>query len=220
MLSRRRLFSLPAAAVVPALADPSEPLDLPEDFESSPEDTLAGLQRLSANRKYYKARLKIQAEYRDRLAEILGLANRVTLYLLDFAMIEKPDSEEDENRYYYIKPYKLFSTILQTRELDAKDRGACIEHLQRLLRTRGDETRSAFCHYPIHAVRVHLDDDILFSTSFCWKCSNYFVPYPDDDSATWVGLNDPVLEKFLKAQLPIPASEIERFRRSQEERPK
>jgi hypothetical protein len=215
MLSRRRLLALPATAAIPLMAKETEPLDLPEDFEADKNDTQAGLLRLSANRKYSKALLSIRADYRARLADIIGSANRITVHLLDFKMDGKPESEDDAT-HFFISPYQRYASILQTRELPEKERAAGVSHLQRLLRTRGDEGWSAFCHYPIHAVRVYLDDDLLFRSSFCWECTNYFVQYPDDadSSATWVGLKDQALEDFFKAQMPIPQAEIDRFKRT------
>ena len=215
MISRRRLLALPATAVIPVMAKDSEPLDLPEDFEPGTADTKEGLLRLSANRKYFKALLSIRADYRARLAEIIGSANRLTVHLLDFEMTGKPEPVEDA-RHFFVRPYQRYASILKTRELPENVRADGILHLQRLLRTRGEEGWSAFCHYPIHAVRVYRDDDLLFHSSFCWECTNYFVQYPDDadDSATWVGLKDQALEEFFKEHMPIPQAETDRFRRT------
>jgi hypothetical protein len=58
------------------------------------------------------------------------------------------------------------------------------------------------------------DDDFLFRTSLCWACSNYYVEYPDDERATWVGMDDRELETLVTRLMPIPADEVERFKKA------
>lgn len=71
------------------------------------------------------------------------------------------------------------------------------------------------CHMPVHGVRFFKDNDLLFQTSFCWTCANYFVTYPDDyETSTWVGLGDAELKKFMLKQLPIPEEVQLRFDRA------
>jgi len=70
----------------------------------------------------------------------------------------------------------------------------------------------AMCHFPIHGLRLFRGGELIFETSLCWHCSNYYLEYPDDyDEASWVGFGTNGIEAFLKKELPIPQSEIDRF---------
>ena len=109
-------------------------------------------------------------------------------------------------------PYKSFSQILQRKKLAGDAVGACRKAVVELLREEDDWGGGAMCHFPIHAVRLFRGDELIFQTSLCWKCDNYFIEYPDDfESATWVGFSKTGIETFLNKELPIPKSEIERF---------
>jgi len=90
-------------------------------------------------------------------------------------------------------------------------RKQCIEDVVKLLGEANDQGGGAFCHYPIHGLRLYREEDLIFQTSLCWKCSNYFFEYPDGRGARWVGFYEPSLETFLKKHMPIPKEEIERF---------
>jgi hypothetical protein len=68
----------------------------------------------------------------------------------------------------------------------------------------------AFCHYPIHGVRLWAGKKLIFESSFCWECANFYVPYPDQ-TAGWVGLTGDNLQDVMTELMPIPAKEIERF---------
>jgi hypothetical protein len=194
----------------PAMAD--EQLDLPKDVKPDPEHPERAL-GLSANRKYFKGRRVLQADYRDRLAGMIPYANQIELYLLDFELPEKSTKIKEEESFP-ILPYQKSSRILKRAKLKGDTAKECKLHFGRLLRTREDFGGGAWCHFPIHGVRFHKDDDYLFGTSICWACSNYYIQYPDDpdDSATWVGLSDEGLETFLKRQMPVPESELKRFK--------
>ncbi len=40
----------------------------------------------------------------------------------------------------------------------------------------------AFCHAPPYGVRFYKDDKLLFETTICWKCHNFFIPEYDPES--------------------------------------
>lgn len=206
-------FLLPFASLVLLLSSVltgTEPLDLPKDIKANPAEP-ENDQRLSANRKFFKAKRAIEADYRTRLADIIGYANRVELFLLDFEPTSDLEKIPEPDRFY-VTPYKSAAKILNRVKAKPDVADLAKQHFQRLLRTREDREGGALCHMPVHGVRFFKDNNLLFQTSLCWMCSNYFVTYPDDyETATWVGMHDEALKAFFLQQMPIPADLRERF---------
>lgn len=206
-------FRIACLALVVSTLRGVEPLDLPKGVEPNPAHPEAD-ERLSANRKFFKAKRVAQADYRARLADILQHANRVELLLLDFELAADPDKLSEAERFE-VTPYKSATRILRRVSAKPDITKLAIHHFQRLLRTREDYEGGPMCHMPIHGVRFFKNDDLLFETSLCWTCSNYFVAYPDDyETASWVGLSDAELKQFMLKQVPIPQIEIERFEKA------
>jgi hypothetical protein len=187
-----------------------EKLDLPEGFKADPDRPDVPFS-FSAARKYLDDKLAIQAKYRSRLADALEHADGAEIMLLSFTPVKKvPEGKGDD--YFPIMPYKSFSQILQRKKLEKEKIAACRKATVELLREADDHGGGAACHFPIHAVRLFRGKEIIFETSFCWVCHNYFVGYPDDfEGATWVGLFKTNIEAFLLKEMPIPQTEIDRF---------
>jgi hypothetical protein len=186
----------------------AEELDLPEGFkpeENRPDSTLS----FSATRKYYKEKDIIQAKYRMRFSEALKHADGVEVLLLSFTT-ESDIPEGKESEYLYISPYKTYSKILQQKKLKGNSMTECRKQTVKLIQE--PYLAGPMCHFPIHGVRLYRDEEVIFETSLCWHCSNYFIAYPDDyEDASWVGFASDNLEKLLRKELPIPQSEIDRF---------
>lgn len=168
-----------------------------------------------ARSEYYKGEEELAKRYRAKLAEILNLADAVEIYRLDFSMAGEV-TEGKENDFFPIKPYGQMSEILARKRLIGRDLEACRKATAELLRVPEDSD-SAFCHYPIHGVRFLKGKEVVFESSFCWKCNNYYVTFPNDKegSASWCGIGSEGIQKFLEKQLPIPQSELERFDKEQ-----
>lgn len=190
----------------------SEELDLPADFEADParpQDALL----LSANRKYSKEKEAVRAKYRERLASVLEHADAIEICRLDFDTIAKiPDGQDQA--FFPIKPYDCFSRILARKVLAGEDLLNCRTAMVELLKAPS-AGEGAWCHYPIHGIQFLRKGEVLFQSSFCWKCCNFYVAYPDDDRASWVGIAADGLKDLLMEQLPIPQSELDRFDRDQ-----
>lgn len=188
----------------------AEELDLPKGYETDPKRPDVDLS-FSATRKYYKELSVIQATYRSRLADALKHADGAEVFLLSFTMDrEVPDGQEDN--YFSIKPYKSFSKILDRKRLKANDIISCRSATVELLNESDDHNGGAMCHFPIHGIRLFKGEEVIFETSICWKCSNYYLEYPSDfETATWVGFVGKPLRSFLHQAMPIPQSEIDRF---------
>jgi hypothetical protein len=131
-----------------------------------------------ARADYYKGEEELAKRYRAKLAEILNLADAVEIYRLVFSMAgEVPKGKE--NDFFPIKPYDQMSEILARKRLNGEDLEACRKATAELL--KAPETWSGIlCHYPIHGVRFFKGTEVVFESSFCWKCSNYYVTFPNN----------------------------------------
>ena len=168
-----------------------------------------------ASSDYYKGQEELATKYRAKLAEILTLADAVEIYRLDFSMAGEVQ-EGKENAFFPIKPDGQMSEILARKRLDGEDLEACRKVTAELLKAP-EESGGAFCHYPIHGVRFLRGKEIVFESSFCWKCGNYYVTFPNNvgGSASWCGIDSDGIQQFLEKQLPIPQSELDRFDKEQ-----
>ncbi len=195
--------------ILPFLAA-AEELDLPDHFEPDPQRP--DIQHsFSATRKFYTEKSAIQAKYRSRLAEALKHADGVEILLLSFTPVAKIPNGEDE-KYFSIQPYGSYSEILGRKRLKDEKIAQCRSATVELLKEENDWDGGAFCHFPIHGIRLFRGEELIFKTSLCWKCSNYYIVYPDDyNTASWVGFEGKALKEFLMREMPIPTSEAERF---------
>lgn len=185
----------------------------PEDVFPAPTPVEKALSE--ARSDYYKGEEELAKRYRAKLAEILNLADAVEVYRLDFSMAgEVPEGKE--SGFFPIKPYGKMSEILAGKRLNGEDLEACRKATAELLKVPED-SGGAFCHFPIHGVRFLRGKEIVFESSFCWKCRNYYVTFPNnaEGGASWCGIDSDGIQKFLEKELPIPQSELDRFDREQ-----
>lgn len=185
----------------------------PEGVFPAPTSVEAALSE--ARSEFYKGEEELAKRYRTKLAELLKLADAVEIYRLDFSMEgEVPEAKESD--FFPIKPYDQMSEILARKRLTGEDLEACRKATAELL--KAPETwGGAFCHYPIHGVRFLRGKEIVFESSFCWKCGNYYVTFPNnvEGGASWCVIDSDGIQKFLEKQLPIPQSELDRFDKDQ-----
>jgi hypothetical protein len=169
---------------------------------------------LAAEKKFDEAKEKARLAYRKELADVLALADKIEVYLLDFEMegtdasFSEWHTRLDEGEFPII-PYGEISKILKTVVLTAEQRQEFLPLLQKEVGFQGEDSGGAFCHFPIHGVRVSSGDKILYQSSFCWHCGNFSMTYPD--GSTWCGLSDRAIAAAFGKLMPIPQSEIDRF---------
>jgi len=167
-----------------------------------------------AESKFYDAKSKIESDYRADLAKAIAKGDRIDVYLLDFEVEDTPSDflfwdtrlEEDE---FPITPYGGKSKILKRSELNEEQRKEFLPKLQAVIGFEGEDHGGAFCHFPIHGVRVFAGKQIIFQSSFCWKCSNFSISYPD--APAWVGIRGSELFDAFNGIHKIPQSEIDRL---------
>jgi hypothetical protein len=174
------------------------------------------------DRSFIDGLFKLQAAYRKSLAGVLASADKVEVFLLDFEM-----QDADAYRvvgwdslppaFFPIPPYGSKSKILQQKTLSPDQIQKLLPVLQENVGVEANHG-GAFCHYPIHGVRLWSGEKLVFQSSFCWACQNFYVMYPDRD-AGWVGVSTKELEKVMEELMPIPQKELERFRKKNEPKP-
>ena len=209
MNTRVALFAiLMSSSFSSAEVDPDLSDFLIEQSEAVEPDEVSTL-RHKALKQFYAEKDSMKFRYRQSLAEVLLFTTRIDIYLLDFELEIEVDAEEYD-RYFPIKPYHKFSRIIDQKTPKAEHVNDCKLVFSKLMKEPNEV--GTMCHFPIHGIRFYSDEDILFETSLCWNCGNYFVEYPDDfRTATWVGFNSRELKALLYRFLPIPEQELKRF---------
>ncbi|MEK7950164.1 hypothetical protein [Luteolibacter soli] len=167
-----------------------------------------------AESRFYEAKSKIDSDYRRDFAEALSKGETIEVYLLDFETERTPSDflywdtrlEEDE---FPIIPYGAKSKILKRAILTDDQKRDFLPKLQKVIGVQGDVGGGAFCHMPIHGVRITAGEKIIFQSSFCWKCGNFAFTYPDRPA--WIEIHGSEIAEAFNKLMPIPQSEIDRF---------
>ena len=158
----------------------------------------------------------LEADYRKAFAEAIGSATKIEVYLLDFEMTDAEDAQRDSvwairlaEDQFPIVPYGNQSKILKRKMLSADEIKLLMPSLQKTIAVEKN-SGGAMCHFPIHGIRVWDAEDIVFQTSICHHCMNFYMTYPFG-GAGWTSLSDPTLRTVLEQFIPIPQKEIDRF---------
>ena len=144
--------------------------------------------------------------YFEKFTELLLEANHVELFLLDPKIKEGKISEDDSiedldsEKKFAIYPYGKFTKIVKKKKLTKKEVKEFLPLLYTAMRT--DEGQND-CHKPIHGVRIYSGNSIIFQSSFCYDCSNYYFVYPSGE-AEWRSFGGARFRKFIEQYLPIP----------------
>ncbi|WP_193215176.1 hypothetical protein [Luteolibacter marinus] len=167
-----------------------------------------------AESRYFEAQAIMQSAFRKDLSAALAKCDRVDVFLLDFEMEDTPSNfyfweNRLEDGEFPIIPYGKKSKILRQATLTAEQKLVFIPKLQEVVGVQGNIDGGAFCHFPIHGVRVYASDEIIYQSSFCWKCNNFAVSYPDGPA--WVSIRGADLFEEFSKLMPIPQAEIDRF---------
>ena len=165
---------------------------------------------------YYNRLEKIEAQYRSEYANLLLKADRVVLFIVDFDESSHSKAEEDPfggdptpgaQGKILITPYKVFTPILKEKVLTEKERFQILPVLARQVAVE-EHSGGAFCHFPIHGIRIFQEDTLLHEGTFCWVCGNFSFSYPR--GSTWLDTTKE-LEQVFSNLLPVPKKELEKF---------
>ena len=163
--------------------------------------------RFAAEGKRFDAYGKADREFRTEIAKTFQFADRIDVFLLDHSIGKdaayKPKGREEA---FPIRPYNKETKILKTGSVAPKDIAKWTAALRKTLMS-DKEAGGALCHFPIHGLRVYARNKLLFETSLCWHCHNYYF---EDD---WVSLTADAkeLRMLIEALMPIPEEERARF---------
>lgn len=162
----------------------------------------------AARAKHYAVTSAAAADYRASVAETLQFADTAEIYLLDFDMPEEEADSEKEQRFP-IHPYDRSTNILNRKKIAGDLLAECRKGTAELLKVREDPA-SNLCHFPIHGVRFFKGKEMIFESSFCWTCNNFYVEGAGG-THDWIGIGADGLREFLMKEMPVPEKEMERF---------
>ena len=171
-------------------------------------DTAAGLLNDAALTRAL-AISKADRDYRDAVASTLKFADRVEVYLLGAKESARTDlfsgSEDQAADLFPIRPYDSNARILKRLTVPKEDIPQWTDAVAKILTSRRS-TAMAMCHNPIHGIRLFAGDLLLFETSVCWECHNYYFRY--EEGAQWENLTEDAtdLRALFTKFLPIPDS--------------
>lgn len=157
--------------------------------------------------QFYDGLNKVEALYRFQKAEILKKADRVVIYLVDFDGISAEDTFADEKKTISVAPYGKRTKILSSKEVEEDERDGLLAALCKQI-AEPEHTGGAFCHFPIHGIRIYAGDEILHEGTFCWVCGNFSFSYPQ--GADWLDTNTELKGLFTRL-MPLPPEELKRF---------
>jgi hypothetical protein len=169
-----------------------------------------------ARKRHYEGLETAAAVYRKDLAEAISAAMEIEVFLLDFET-EKVDSghyhwdtRQPRDRFPIV-PYGSTSRILQRKRLSQDEVKALMPSLKATVGVEKN-TYGAMCHFPVHGIRIRNGADVIFQTSICYECMNFYVEYSDGgQEASWTGLSSKEFQEVMMRLMPVPASQIERF---------
>lgn len=146
---------------------------------------------------------KAHVAYQTSFAEAITHATHVEVYLLDAAERKKADPFDDSPKEFFpVLPYESVVRIKQTKKLTPEELQLLMPALKVTL-TPARGGKSFLCHDPIHGIRVWDDGELVFQTSVCYTCNNFYRSQPGGD-AFWVPLPNTQLQEVMEKLMPIP----------------
>ena len=168
-----------------------------------------------AENAYVKSVEASRVAYRKALSAAISDASSIEIMLLGPASDANqhstaldsidPFGNADKARTFPIRPYKISAAILKRKVLTAGEIASLMPELQSTI-TALDGNVMAACHDPIHAVRVYIGENVVFETSICYHCNNFYMTYPFDD-AHWECLSNPKFQAIMEKLMPFPKAQ-------------
>ena len=156
---------------------------------------------------YYNELYKLQLEYRKEFSRVLLTSDKVEIYIVKFDGVTDIDPFSEDDEKIKISPYNKETKILKKKILSEPEKKKLLHILSQQIENKNQDD-GALCHLPIHGIKAYKNNQIIFESTFCWKCSNFGFEYPQGNE--WLSTNK-YLEKVFNDLLPIPQTEIDRF---------
>lgn len=180
-----------------------------------------------AESAYYKDLNIANKNYRKALAAALDDAVQAEIHLLDGEVVPLPKENNDPSEKtpldptttFVVAPYHSTTKILKSRLVEGPELAKLLPHLKQTVGVE-ENTHGALCHEPIHGIRVwDKDHRILFESSFCYKCGNFYITYPNygDSSAQWTGISQKEFVKIMIELMPFRQAEVDRSEKKKQE---
>lgn len=148
-----------------------------------------------AGEQPHATKSKVCLEHSTRLPDY----DRIRIYALE----GQPTRDIDG---FPILPYKdAVCKIVAEKEVTGKQALEICAAWRKL----NDESNRAMCHLPPYGFRFYQGDRMVFQTSICWKCNNYYGP-DEKGNSVWYGMatdkESAALLKLCRKLLPHPKS--------------
>ncbi len=137
--------------------------------------------------------------------------DRIELYAVSMPrhFSDEQPKREPSDQTFPVRPYGVFADIHAQKTITGGDCDKVRKAWQSL---RFDRLGGAFCHYPAYGLRLYRDDVLLFETTICWECQNFYVPRYDAEKRRhthgWYGFakddNSNALLELFQSLLPHP----------------
>lgn len=139
--------------------------------------------------------------------------DRVELYAVSLAkrdpFNDEPPGREPTHETFPVRPYGSQADIHAHKTITGE---ACDELRAKWQSLAFDRLGGAFCHHPVYGFRLYRGDDLLFETTVCWECQNFYVPRYEPEEKRyaygWYGFanddNAKSMLKLFRAHLPHP----------------
>ncbi|WP_442505884.1 hypothetical protein SH528x_004697 [Novipirellula sp. SH528] len=143
--------------------------------------------------------------------DALPAFDRAEVYAVSFPdrdSKEGPKTKPGDNTFP-VRPYNAYADVHGHITL----RGDDCKLLHNSWRSLAfDSLGGAFCHYPAYGIRFYRSDLLLFETTVCWQCQNFYLPIYDAKkrhfSHRWYGFtnddNSKALLALFRRKLPHP----------------
>ncbi|MEM1070655.1 MAG: hypothetical protein AAGI63_17255 [Planctomycetota bacterium] len=106
--------------------------------------------------------------------------DRIELYAVSMkksdASEEEPTKRKATDKTFPVRPYGAQADIHAHVTLSGDD---CEKFRKAWQSLNFDPLGGAFCHYPAYGFRLYRDDALLFESTVCWKCQNFYIPEYD-----------------------------------------
>ncbi|EDM24902.1 hypothetical protein LNTAR_04201 [Lentisphaera araneosa HTCC2155] len=179
---------------------------LASDIDSSKEVKHVDEEIYEIEGDFYEKIRQIEHEYRKDFTKILLGADKVEIFIVKFDELKTINNNIDEEKFMKTLSNKQ-TEILQKKILSKDEINLVLTTLSKQIKSPENENHID-CHYPIHGMKIHKQDVLIFESTFCWFCSNFDFKYPIGNGTLQTTEE---MERIFKKLLPIPQSEIDRF---------